>query len=137
MRSPCAVGVGLCSDCRELAIMTAREHGNVSRAETLRANTLVTLFERCDGFRKPQRFAQMLLAAESDARGRGGEEHDYRTRAWPQGPFLLAALDAARAVDAGAVAARCGENKGHIAQAVHGARVSAVKALLREPEAEQ
>ena len=125
------------NDCRDLAVMTAREHGNVSRADDLRANTLVTLFERCDAFRKPQRFAQMLLAAESDARGRGGEGDDYRTRPWPQGPYLLAALDAARGVDAGAVAARCAENKGHIAQAVHAARVSAVKALLREPDAGQ
>ena len=98
------------NDCRELAIMTAREHGNISRAEALRANTLVTLFERCDGFRKPQRFAQMLLAAECDSRGRGGLGDDYRTRAWPQGPYLLKALDAARAVNAGEVAASCGEN---------------------------
>ena len=119
------------NDCRELATMTAREHGNVSGAELLRANTLVALFERCDSFRKPERFAQMLLAAECDSRGRGGENDDYRTRPWPQGPYLLAALGAARAVDAGAVAASCGENKARIAQAVHGARVSAVKAALR------
>ena len=119
------------NDCRELAIMTAREHGNVSGAELLRANTLVALFERCDSFRKPERFAQMLLAAECDSRGRGGENDDYRTRPWPQGPYLLAALGAARAVDAGAVAASCGENRARIAQAVHGARVSAVKAALR------
>ena len=122
------------NDCRELAIMTAREHGNISRAEALRANTLVTLFERCDGFRKPQRFAQMLLAAECDSRGRGGLGDDYRTRAWPQGPYLLKALDAARAVNAGEVAASCGENKARIPLAVHGARVSAVKAALRLQE---
>ena len=119
------------NDCRELAIMTAREHGNVSRAEALRANTLVTLFERCDAFRKPERFAQMLLAAECDSRGRGGADDDYRTRPWPQGPYLLAALNAARAVNAGEVAASCGENKARIPSAVHGARVSAVKAALR------
>ena len=121
------------NDCRDLALMTAREHGNVSRSEILRANTLVTLFERCDAFRKPQRFAQMLMAAECDSRGRGAEGGDFRTRPWPHGPYLLAALDVARGVDAGAVAARCAENKGHIPQAVHAARVSAVKALVREP----
>ena len=122
------------NDCRELAIMTAREHGNVSRAGILRANTLVTLFERCDAFRKPQRFEQMLLAAECDSRGRGSEHDDFRTRPWPQGPYLLTALGAARAVNAGEVAAACGENKARIPQAVHGARVSAVKAALREPD---
>ena len=119
------------TDCRELAIMTAREHGDISGALELRANTLVTLFERCDGFRKPQRFEQMLLAAECDSRGRGGEGDDFRTRPWPQGPYLIAALNAARAVNAGEVAASCGENKARIPLAVHAARVSAVKAALR------
>jgi tRNA nucleotidyltransferase (CCA-adding enzyme) len=121
------------NDCRELAIMTAREHGNVSRAQEMRANTLVTLFERCDAFRKPQRFEQMLLAAECDSRGRGSDTDDFRTRPWPQGPYLLTALNAARAVNAGEVAASCGENKAQIPLAVHASRVSAVKAALREP----
>jgi tRNA nucleotidyltransferase (CCA-adding enzyme) len=57
------------TECRDLAVMTAREHGNVSRALELRPNTIVTLLERCDAFRKPERFAQMLLASECDARG--------------------------------------------------------------------
>ncbi len=120
-------------ECRDLAIMTAREHGNISRARELRANTLVTLFERCDAFRKPARFGHMLLAAECDFRGRGdgGPADDFRTRPYPQGPYLLAALDAARAVNAGEVALRCGENKQTIPHAVHSARVSAVKAALR------
>jgi tRNA nucleotidyltransferase (CCA-adding enzyme) len=120
------------NDCRELAVMTAREHGNVSRAETLRANTLVSLFERCDAFRKPERFAQMLLAAECDARGRGDGQPGFRTRPWPQGPYLLEALAAARAVNAGEVAARCADNKARIPEAVHAARVSAVKGALKD-----
>jgi tRNA nucleotidyltransferase (CCA-adding enzyme) len=120
------------AECRDLAVMTAREHGNVSRALDLRANTLVTLFERCDGFRKPQRFAQMLLASECDARGRGDENHDLRHRDYPQAPYLLRALDAARGVNAGEVAARYADNRARIPEAVHAARVSAVKAALRE-----
>ena len=119
------------NDCRELAIMTAREHGNIGRAQALRANTLVALFERCDAFRKPQRFAQMLLAAECDLRGRGG---DFPARPFPQGPWLEQALAAARGVDAGAVARRCADNTARIAHAVHGARVSAVKAAMRLPD---
>jgi tRNA nucleotidyltransferase (CCA-adding enzyme) len=108
------------TDCRDLAVMTAREHGNVSRALELRPNTLVSLFERCDAFRKPERFARMLLAAECDARSR-----DY-----PQGPYLLRALEAARGVNAGEVAARYTENREKIPEAVHAARVAAVKAAL-------
>jgi tRNA nucleotidyltransferase (CCA-adding enzyme) len=119
------------NECRELALMTAREHGNVSRAEILRANTIVTLFERCDAFRKPQRFEQMLLASECDFRGRGGEGDDFATRPYPQAPYLLAALKAARAVDAGAVAAKYAEKPERIKEAVHKARVSAVKNGVR------
>jgi tRNA nucleotidyltransferase (CCA-adding enzyme) len=119
------------TECRDLAVMTAREHGNVSRALELRPNTLVTLFERCDAFRKPDRFAQMLLAAECDARGRGDEQHEMRSRDYPQAPYLLSALDAARAVNAGEVAARHTDNPKKIPEAVHAARVSAVKAALR------
>jgi tRNA nucleotidyltransferase (CCA-adding enzyme) len=121
------------NECRDLAQMTAREHGNVSRALELRANTIVTLFERCDAFRKPERFAQMLLASECDARGRGHEGHPMRLQDYPQRPYLLRALDAARAVNAGEVAAHYAEKRDKIPEAVHAARVSAVKAALREP----
>jgi tRNA nucleotidyltransferase (CCA-adding enzyme) len=122
------------NECRELALMTAREHGNVTRAEILRANTIVTLFERCDAFRKPARFEQMLLASECDFRGRGGSSggDDFRLKPFPQAPHLLAALAAARGVDAGAVAQRFADKPERIKEAVHAARVSAVKALLRE-----
>jgi tRNA nucleotidyltransferase (CCA-adding enzyme) len=130
---------GLCkrlrvpNDCRDLALMTAREHGNVSRALELRPNTIVTLFERCDAFRKPERFAQMLLASECDYRGRGNAEHDFRTRPYPQPAHLLRALGAARGVNAGEVAARYAEQKEKIPEAVHAARVGAVKAALHDP----
>ena len=108
------------TDCRDLAVMTAREHDNVSRALELAPDTIVTLFERCDAFRKPDRFAQMLQASGCDVRRR-----DY-----PQAPYLLRALDAARGVNAGEVAARHADNREKIPEAVHAARVAAVKAAL-------
>lgn len=121
------------NDCRELALMTAREHGNVARAEILRPNTLVTLFERCDAFRKPQRFEQMLRASECDFRGRGNAQLSFRDKPFPQAAHLLRALAAARAVDAGAVALRYADQKQRIPQAVHAARVMAVRSVLRLP----
>jgi tRNA nucleotidyltransferase (CCA-adding enzyme) len=120
------------TDCRDLAVMTAREHGNVSRALELRPNTIVTLLERCDAFRKPERFAQMLLAAECDARGRGHETHEMRFRDYPQSEYLLRALAAARAVNAGAIAGQFVEDKARIPEAIHAARVSAVKVALKD-----
>ncbi|WP_426195394.1 multifunctional CCA addition/repair protein [Massilia sp. DWR3-1-1] len=118
------------NECRDLALMTAREHGNLGQALLLRANTLVTLFERCDGLRKPARFAQMLRAAECDYRGRGADAAQaavFASRPYPQASYLAAALEVVRAVDAGAVAARYAERPQRIGDAVHAARVAALK----------
>ncbi|MFZ3220120.1 MAG: multifunctional CCA addition/repair protein, partial [Rhodoferax sp.] len=57
-------------DCHELAQVVTREHGNIHRSATLNAAAIVRLLERCDAFRKPARFADILLACECDARGR-------------------------------------------------------------------
>jgi len=87
-------------DCAELADVVAREHGNVHRSAGLDAAATVRLLERCDAFRKPARFAQIVQACECDARGRLGKEGD----AYPQGPRLLRALHLARSVDTEQVA---------------------------------
>src|SRR5450432_3210494 len=42
--------------CRALAEVTAREHGNVHRSGELKAAALVRLLERCDAWRRPDRF---------------------------------------------------------------------------------
>jgi tRNA nucleotidyltransferase (CCA-adding enzyme) len=59
---------------RELAILTARYHTLVHRALELRPETVLTLLENCDALRRPERFAELLLACEADARGRTGRE---------------------------------------------------------------
>ena len=60
------------NECRDLALVVAREHGNLHRVMEMGAAALVRLFERSDALRKPARFAEMLQACESDARGRLG-----------------------------------------------------------------
>ena len=76
------------NECRELADVVAREHGNIHRSGEFGAAAIVRLLERCDAFRKPQRFEDVLLACECDARGRLGLEE----RAYPQRERLLQAL---------------------------------------------
>jgi tRNA nucleotidyltransferase (CCA-adding enzyme) len=79
---------------RELAILAARHHTLVHRAAELKPATVLTLLEDCDAFRRPERFAELLLACEADARGRAGREGEpYR-----QADYLRAALAAAAAV---------------------------------------
>ncbi len=114
------------NDCRDLALMTARDHGNVGRAFEMRADTLVKLFERCDGLRKPQRFVDMLRAAECDHRGRTG----FEDRPFPQAAYLESALHAAMAINAGQIAAQCGGDPKKIPIAIHAARVAAVQILI-------
>ncbi|UTY56826.1 multifunctional CCA addition/repair protein [Massilia sp. erpn] len=116
-------------ECRDLAVMTAREHGNVARALELRPNTVVKLLERCDGFRKPARFCQLLLAAQCDARGREGQGVSFRDAPYPQLAYLEKALAAARGVNAGEIAQGCSE-PARIPEMVHRARVGAVRAAL-------
>ena len=88
------------TDCRDVARLVARFHGDLHRVGELRPETRLTVLERCDALRRPDRFDLILLACEADYRGRlGSEERDYAAAgAW------RAALDAVRAVDAGAIA---------------------------------
>lgn len=123
------------NDCRDLAVMTAREHGNIGRALELRPGTIVTLFERCDAFRKPQRFMDMLNASKCDHRGRAG----FEDTPFPQEAYLQAALSAAQAVNAGEIAQGFKEQPQRIPDEVRAARVSAVThaiSALRPPAAD-
>ena len=86
--------------CAELAEVVAREHGNIHRSASLGAAATLRLLERCDAFRKPARFAQIVQACACDARGRLGREDD----AYSQGERLMQALQAALAIDSSAIA---------------------------------
>jgi tRNA nucleotidyltransferase (CCA-adding enzyme) len=82
------------SEHRDLAIIVARYHGVAHRAFELRPQTVLEFLEKADAFRRPERFAQALLACEADSRGRTG----FEDRAYPQRGYLQAARDAAAAV---------------------------------------
>ncbi len=118
------------NDCRDLALMTARDHGNVGRAFELRADTMVSLLERSDAFRKPQRFIAMLRAAEYDHRGRTG----FEQQPFPQAIYLSAVLEAAQQVDAGAIAMQTTQqfpDQPHrIPERIRAARIAAVTEVL-------
>ncbi len=123
---------GLCErlkvsvDCRDVARLAARYHGDMHRVGELRPETKLTLLERCDALRRPERFELILLACEADYRGRlGWEERDYaQAAAW------RAVLAAVRGVDAGAIALASVDPK-HIPANVGKARVEAIKAASR------
>ncbi|GDY38020.1 multifunctional CCA addition/repair protein [Acidovorax sp. NB1] len=121
-------------DCRETADVVAREHGHIHRSQDLSAAALVRLLERCDAIRKPERFAEILLACECDARGRLGFEES----AYPQRPRLLAVLAAVQAVvtrEIAAQAAAKGQSGPQVGALIHQARVEAVAQWLSAPTA--
>lgn len=116
-------------EIRELAEVVAREHGNIHRSGELDAAPLVRLLERCDAFRKPARFADVLLACECDARGRLG----FEDKPYPQRARLLEVLATAAAVATDAVARQAqqaGAAGPQIGEAIHRARIEAVAASL-------
>jgi tRNA nucleotidyltransferase (CCA-adding enzyme) len=79
---------------RELARLVAELHGKVHRAFELRSDTVLTLLETCDAFRRPQRLADVLVACQADAQGRTGRESEP----YPQREHLARCREAAAAV---------------------------------------
>ena len=115
------------TECRDLALLMARYHGNVHRAADLRASTIVTLFEKTDALRRPERFQQLLDACLCDYTGRLGWEN----RPYDSPRYLLAALAAVNAVNAGEIALAC-TDKAKIPERIYTARVNALKLLLND-----
>lgn len=109
---------------RELARLVARHHCNVHRAFELRATTVLAILERCDAFRRPERFEELLLACEADARGRLG----FESRPYPQAAYLRLCLAAARSI-ALEPAAREGLDGAAIGLRLHELRAQAIAAV--------
>ena len=113
------------AECRDLARLVARYHGDIRRGPQLRASTIATLLENADALRRPQRFRQLLEACLCDHHGRLGWEDKP-----PPAPELFeTALIALRAVDAASIARSCRDST-QIAERLHQARVTAVKEVL-------
>ena len=115
-------------EVRDLAILVAREHAVIARANTMPAADIVNLLERSDAFRKPARFIALLDVCECiHANGIAAE--------FAQKPLLKDALSAAQSVNAGEIAAevtrispeRASEK---IPEAIRAARVQAVAQIL-------
>jgi tRNA nucleotidyltransferase (CCA-adding enzyme) len=123
---------GLCArlrvpnDFRDLAVAVARWHGLCHRALELRPSTTLELLEHLDAFRRPERFAEFLLACEADLRGRAGLED----RAYPQAAYLAEARRVAAATVLTADE-RAGLAGAEIGKRLHERRVDAIRGVPR------
>ena len=117
------------TECAELAQVVAREHGNIHRSGDFGAEALVRLLERCDAFRKPARFADILLACACDARGRLGRAQEP----YPQADRLTLALRAAQSIATDSIAAHAqsaGATGKMIGELIFAARAGAAAQVL-------
>ena len=121
------------NEARDLALLVARYHGDVHRAAELRPATIANMMQGVDAYRKPERFEEFLQACSCDFHGRPG----YAEKPYPQAERLRVALEAARSVDAGAIAAELTKTisdptrlPGAINTRVSEARIAQIKARL-------
>jgi tRNA nucleotidyltransferase (CCA-adding enzyme) len=112
------------TDCRELAEVVWRERRSVDAAAQIDAAAAVQLLERCDAFRRPARFAEVLLACQCASAAAGNYAPANR---------LNQALAAAQTVLTEQVAAHAqsgGASGRQIGEAIAAARVAAVAQAL-------
>jgi tRNA nucleotidyltransferase (CCA-adding enzyme) len=116
-------------ECKELAKLVAREHGNIHQSLGFGADAVLRLLVRCDALRRPERFLLALQACECDARGRLGKEDE----AYAQRPRLALLLKAAQSVDSAAVSAQAlaeGLTGPAVGARIDAARLKAIAAAL-------
>lgn len=119
-------------ECADLAQLVAKEHGFIHRATGCDAEELVDFIRRCDGLRRPERFARALIAGSADSRGRLG----YENAPYPQKALLESALTAMQSVNTADVAATARQNgvSGQaIGMAIRAAQIAAVEKIRADP----
>jgi tRNA nucleotidyltransferase (CCA-adding enzyme) len=115
---------------RELALHACREHLNVHRLHEMRAASIEALIQRCDGYRRPERIAEIGLVCEIDKRGRQGlADAEYPNRALLEACHRAALAVQARDLDL------TGLKGPQIGAALTRARVAALARLARPERA--
>ena len=112
---------------KDLAIIVARYHLNCHRIDEMSPAVILGKLEGLDAFRRPDRFAQFLLACEADARGRKGkEQQDYR-----QAELFMKYRAACLSVNAKSLDTQ--DLKGtQIAERIRAQRIEAIKEIKKQ-----
>lgn len=111
----------------DLALLCCEFHTHVHRAAELRPETVLKVLQRCDAFRRPERFMQLLLCCEADARGRTNfEESPY-----PQRARFESYMKAARSVNVSDLLEK-GLKGAELGDAINQERSLAIKAVKQE-----
>ena len=121
------------NEVRDVVIMFARESSNLRHTNTFSAEMLVKLFERCDAFRRPERFGELLIAMQYQ----NLVQTSSLSLGEDQTEFIRLALVAAQSIPAGAIAAAVssrvtGNAAEQIANAIHNERIAAIEKVLQQ-----
>ena len=116
--------IRLANSYRELAVLVTRYHLKCFRIAEMRPATILETLENVDALRRPDRFAQFLLACEADALGRGGGTPGT----FSQKEQWLAVLAAVTAVNA-ATLVRAGLTGAALGEKLRLARIDAIRAV--------
>ena len=117
------------NECRDLALLVCEFHLHGHRAFELKASKLLSLLERVDVLRKPQRFEQFLLCCFADKRGRTGHEQDD----YPQADFLRKASQTIKEVNINTLVEQ-GLSGAAIGEALRKQRLTRLKELQHKYE---
>ncbi|MBS7405830.1 MAG: multifunctional CCA tRNA nucleotidyl transferase/2'3'-cyclic phosphodiesterase/2'nucleotidase/phosphatase, partial [Oxalobacter sp.] len=83
------------------------------------------VLERCDAFRRPERFIDVINATECDLRGRKSDTVSFENIPFPQREYWMMVLNAARSIDASAIIQSMDDASEEIPRVLHNARVDA------------
>jgi tRNA nucleotidyltransferase (CCA-adding enzyme) len=87
------------NECRDLALLVSEHHTNIHSAFELKASTVVAIMDKCDAWRKPDRFQQMLQCCVADSKGRTG----FELLPYPSADYMWQAFEAASKTDVQAI----------------------------------
>ena len=118
------------ASCRDLAVLFTREHGKIGHILDMDAEDVISLMERCDLARRPERFQSLLSASVCDYYGRAFDALPD----WPGSVPWSLAITAFQSINSGSIA-RSTTESGRIPALIHAARTAAVRAALQNKTA--
>lgn len=111
------------STYRQLALMATKWHTTIHQVRELAADSIVTVLEQTDAFRRPELFEQLLCVCEADANGVGRRVSYTQVATWRLFREACAHLTAKHVMEQGYI----GEG---IKKALHDARVFCVNQIV-------
>jgi len=115
------------ADIRDIAFIASREHRRIKDSETLSAELIIGLLERCDAFRRPERFGEILQTVRS--------YYLLTAAKFPQQGFLEQAMAAAQSIPNAEIAKlamqRFPNQPQKIAENILSARTEAIRRVIR------